>query len=188
MVRASDLKKTSVARIDGEPHIVETIVVQTPAARGAGTLYKIRFRNLATKRKTDLVFKGDDVLQEADFERHPVQILYGDAESFTFMDLGDYSQFTLSKDEIADEWPYLSEGLEGAIAMISEGRMIGLELPLQITLMITETSPVAKGGSATARTKPATLSTGLIVQVPEYIANGEIIRVDTRTGLFVSKA
>ncbi len=188
MIRASDLKKTGVVKIGGEPHIVETIVVQTPAARGAGTLYKIRFRNLATKRKTDQVFKGDDVVEEADFERHPVQVLYGDAESFTFMDLGDYSQFTLSKEEIEDEWPYLTEGLEGAIAMISEGRMIGLELPLQIALPIVETSPVTKGGSATARTKPATLATGLVVQVPEYISNGELIRVDTRTGLFVSKA
>jgi elongation factor P len=188
MIRACDLKKTSVVKIDGEPHIVETIVVQTPAARGAGTLYKIRFRNLATKRKTDLVFKGDDVLVEADFERHPVQILYGDGESYTFMDLGDFSQFTVPKEEIEDEWPYLTESLEGAIAMISEGRMIGLELPLQIALPIVETTPVAKGGSATARTKPATLSTGLVVQVPEYIANGEMIRVDTRTGLFVSKA
>ena len=188
MIRASDLKKASVVKIDGEPHFVENIVVQKPAARGTGTLYKVRFRNVMTKRKTDQVFRGDDVIEEAGFERRPIQILFGDSESFTFMDLGDYSQFALTKEEIEDEWPYLTEGLEGIVAMMSEGRVIAIELPLQISLPIVETMPAVKGGSVTARTKPATLSTGLVIQVPEYMANGELIRVDTRTGLFISKA
>jgi elongation factor P len=188
MIRASDLKKASVVKIDGEPHFVENIVVQKPAARGTGTLYKVRFRNVTTKRKTDQVFRGDDVIEEADFERRPIQILFGDSESFSFMDLGDYSQFALTKDEIEEEWPYLTEGLEGVLALMTEGRVIGLELPLQISLPIIETMPSVKGGSVTARTKPATLSTGLVVQVPEYMANGEVIRVDTRTGQFISKA
>jgi elongation factor P len=87
-----------------------------------------------------------------------------------------------------DEWPYLTESLEGVVALVSDGRAIGIELPLLVALPIVETSPSAKGGSATARTKPATLSTGLVVQVPEYIRSGEVIRVDTRTGEFVSKA
>lgn len=188
MIKASELKKMGVVKIDGEPHIVENVVVQKPAARGTGTLYKIRFRNAVTKRKVDQVFRGDDVLAEADLERHPVQILFGDAESFTFMDLGDYSQFVLTKEEIEDEWLYLFEGLEGVLALMSDGKVIGLDLPLHISLPIVETMPSVKGGSVTARTKPATLATGLVVQVPEYMGNGEIIRVDTRTGAFISKA
>ena len=185
---ASGLKKGDIVKIDGDPHIVETVKVQTPSARGAVTLYKIRFRNLKTKRKVDQSLRGDDLLAEADFDRRPVQYLFGDALSITFMDLQDYSQFTLTKDEIEDEWPYLTEGVEGLIAILSEGRALGLEIPTFVNLEIVETRPSVKGGSVTARTKPATLSTGLVVQVPEYMSTGEIIRIDTRTGEYASKA
>jgi elongation factor P len=188
MLRASDLKKGDVVRIEGDPHIVETIKVQSPSARGTVTLYKIRFRNLKTKRKVDQALRGDDVLAEADFERRQVQYLYGDTSSITFMDLQDYSQFTLAKDDIEEEWPYLSEGIEGLMSISSEGRVLGLEIPTFINLEIVDTRPSVKGGSVTARTKPATLSTGLVVQVPEYMSTGEIIRVDTRTGEYASKA
>jgi elongation factor P len=188
MFRASELKKGDVVKIDGEPNVVETITVQTPSARGAATFYKIRFRSLQTKRKTDQAFRGDDVLPEADFTRRPVQVLFGDGASFAFMDLEDYSQFSLARDDIEAEWPYLAEGLEGVLALMSEGRVLGLELPTTVALTITETRPSMKGGSVTARTKPATLSNGLVVQVPEFLSNGDAIRVDTRTGSYVSKA
>jgi elongation factor P len=188
MFRASDLKKGDVVKIEGDPHIVETVKVQSPSARGAVTLYKIRFRNLKSKRKIDQALRGDDVLAEADFERRPAQYLFGDVSSITFMDLQDYSQFTLTKDEIEEEWPYLTEGVEGLISISSEGRVLGLEIPTFINLEIVDTRPSVKGGSVTARTKPATLSTGLVVQVPEYMSTGEVIRVDTRTGEYASKA
>jgi len=188
MIRASELKKGAAVKIGGDPCLVETIAVQTPGARGAVTLYKVRFRNAQTKRKTDQTFRGDDVLDEADLARRPVQILFGDAAGFTFMDLEDYSQFTLAKDDLESEWPYLTEGQEGLLALVADGRVIGLELPLLVPLKIVETRPSMKGGSVTARTKPAVLSTGLIVQVPEYLSTGEVVRVDTRSGLYVSKA
>ena len=188
MFRASDLKKGDVVKIEGDAHVVETVKVQSPSARGAVTLYKIRFRNLTSKRKIDQSLRGDDVLAEADFERRPVQVLFGDASSITFMDLKDYSQFALTKDEIEEEWPYLTEGIDGLISISSEGRVLGLEIPTFINLEIVDTQPSVKGGSVTAQTKPATLSTGLVVQVPEYMSTGEIIRVDTRTGEYASKA
>ena len=188
MFNASDLKKGDVVKIDGDPHIVETVKVQTPSARGAVTLYKVRFRNLKTRRKVDQSLHGGDVLAEADYVRRPVQYLYGDSSGITFMDLQDYSQFTLTKEEIEEEWPYLTEGVEGLISISSEGRVLGLEIPTFINLEIVETRPSVKGGSVTARTKPATLTTGLVVQVPEYMAAGETIRVDTRTGEYASKA
>jgi len=188
MIRASDLKKGNVVKIEGDPHVVETIKVQSPSARGSVTLYKIRFRNLKSKRKVDQALRGDDILAEADFERRPVQYLFGDASSITFMDLRDYSQFTLTKNEIEEEWPYLTEGIEGLVAISSEGRVLGLEIPTFINLEIVDTRPSVKGASITARTKPATLSTGLIVQVPEYMSTGEVICVDTRTGEYTSKA
>lgn len=188
MIRASDLKKGDAVKIDGAPCIAETVTVQKPSARGAVTLYKFRFRDAQSKRKTDLTFRGDEMFVEAELERRPVQILFGDDAGFSFMDQQDFSQFTLAKDEIEDEWPYLTEGLEGILALTSEGRVLGLELPVLVSLPIIETRPSIKGGSVTARTKPAVLSTGLTVQVPEYLESGELIRVDTRTGLYASKA
>ncbi|HNQ79631.1 MAG: elongation factor P [Acidobacteriota bacterium] len=188
MFKASDLKKNNVVKIEGDPCLVETVNVQKPSARGAATLYKFRFRNARTKRKTDVTVRGDDLFDEAELERRPVQVLYGDALSFSFMDLEDFSQFTLAKEEIEEEWPYLTEGLEGVLALSSEGRILGLELPTLVTLPIVETRPSVKGGSVTARTKPAVLSTGMAVQVPEYLETGDLIRVDTRTGLYASKA
>src|SRR4030043_2145255 len=98
MFRASDLKKGDVVKSEGDPHIVETVKVQSPSARGAVTLYKIRFRNLKSKRKIDQSLHGDDVLAEADFERRPVQYLFGDAARITFMDPPDYGQFTMAKE------------------------------------------------------------------------------------------
>jgi elongation factor P len=188
MFKASDLKKGHVVKIDGNPHVVENVKVQLPAARGTVTLYKIRFRDLVTKRKVDQALRGDDVLAEADFERRPVQVLYGDASGMTFMDLQDFSQFTLAKDEIEEEWPYLFEGIEGLLSISTEGRVLGLQLPAFIALEIVETPPYVKGGSVTGRAKPATLSTGLVVQVPEYMSVGDVIRVDTATGEYASKA
>ncbi|HPW17515.1 MAG TPA: elongation factor P [Candidatus Aminicenantes bacterium] len=188
MFSASGLKKGDVVEIDGEPHVVEAVKVQKPSARGAATIYKIRFRNLQSKRKIDRSLRGDDMFDEADFERRPVQYLYGDASGITFMDLQDYGQFTLAKEEIEDEWPYLTEGLEGIVAISSGGRVLGLQVPTFVNLEIVETIPSVKGGSVTSRTKPARLVTGLVVQVPEYMAVGETIRVDTRTGEYASKA
>jgi elongation factor P len=188
MLRAADLKKGHVVKIEGDPYIVETIKIQSPSARGAVTIYKIRFRNLKSKRKVDQALRGDDILAEADFERRPVQYLYGDPSSITFMDLQDYSQFTLTKDDLAEEWPYLTAGIEELTAIRSEGSVVGLEIPTFISLEIVDTRPSMKGGSVTARTKPATLSTGLVVQVPEYMSTGEVIRIDTRTGEYASKA
>ncbi|MBN1670746.1 MAG: elongation factor P-like protein YeiP [Kiritimatiellae bacterium] len=188
MIRASELRKGQVVKVGGAPHFVEEIQVQTPSARGGSTLYKIRFRNVRTRQKSDQTYKGDVAIEEVDFERREAQFLYKDPSGYTFMDLTDYSQFTLTADDLADQTEYLSDGLEGLLALLSDGRVLGVELPPTVELAITETGPSMKGASATARTKPATLATGLVVQVPEYLETGTVIRVDTRTGEFLSRA
>ncbi|MDD4873269.1 MAG: elongation factor P [Kiritimatiellae bacterium] len=188
MIRACDFKKGDIVQIGEDPHIVENIIVQTPAARGTATLYKVRFRNVQTKKKVDQTFRGDDVLKEADFERREVQYLYGDVTGCTFMDLTDYTQFTLIREDLENELPYLSDGMEGIFSLVSGDRILGIELPPVVEMKVVETDPALKGASATSRNKPAKTSTGLVVLVPEYLSVGERIRVDTRTGLFVSRA
>jgi elongation factor P len=188
MIKASALKRGNIVDIEGTPHIVEHITVQTPSARGSATLYKVRFRNVQNKSKVDQTFRGDDTLKEADFETRDAQYLYGDGERYAFMDLEDYSQYELVEEDIADALPFLVEDMEGVTLLMSDGRVLGIRMPDVVELDITECEPSIKGASATARSKPATLQTGLIVQVPEYISPGERVRVDTRTRDFLSRA
>lgn len=188
MIKACELTRSSVVEIDGVPHRVETITVQSPSARGGATLYKVRFRNIKTRNKVDMSLKGEDPFREADFETREVQFLFRDLSTFTFMDVEDFSQFELQEADVAEVANYLVENMEGIKALVTDGKVLCLNLPDTVALEIVECDPSIRGASATARTKPAKLSTGLIVQVPEYISQGEIIRVDTRTDSFIARA
>ena len=188
MIKASELQRGSIIDLGGAPHIVEELQVQTPSARGSSSLYKVRFRNLATKQKSDRVYKGDDPLAEVDFERREIQFLYSGQDRYTFMDLEDFSQFDLRREDIEQELPFLTDGMEGINALVANGRVIGIELPPVVELPIVECDPPLKGASVTGRTKPARLATGHVVQVPEYMERGIVLRVDTRTGRFLSRA
>lgn len=188
MIKAADLKKSHVIEIDGVPHTVENITQSTPTARGGNTIYRVRFRNVATKQKVDKSYKGGDALQEASFDTSEVQYLYKEGDRYTFMDLETYDQFELFEADIEDALPFLVEDMEGITALTSEGKVLTIRMPSTLEMEIVECPPSMKGASATSRTKPATLTTGLIVQVPEYIAPGEIIKVDTEEKRFLSRA
>lgn len=188
MPKASELKKGSVVEINGEPYIVKSLESRSPSSRGAQTIYKIRFNNAQTGQKLDESCKADDMFTEMDLIKRQVQFLYQDGDMFTFMDVEDYSQYTLGKNELEEDLGYLTDGLEGIYALIIDDRVLGVELPQTVSLEITETAPAIKGASATSRTKPATLVTGLEVQVPEYIETGEVIKINTDTGKFMSRA
>lgn len=188
MPKASDLKQGSAIEINGEPYAVKTIEVRNPTSRGASTLYKIRFVHMKTKQKLDDTFKGDDFLKEADCAKKMVQYSYQDGQSYTFMDLETYEQYTLNAEDIDAQIKYLIEGMEGIIILLLDETPLGIELPTAITMEIIETPPNMKGASATNRTKTATLTTGLELQVPEYIETGEMIKVNSDTGKYMSRA
>ncbi len=188
MPKACDLKRGMVVDINGMPHAVKQVEAKSPSSRGASTLYKIRFNNLQSGQKLDQSYKGDDFLKDADCLRTQVQYSYKDGDVYTFMNMEDYSQYSLNEVDLAEQLGYLSEGLEGIIALLVDGNILTIELPQSVTLEIIETAPGIKGATATGRTKPASLSTGLEIQVPEYLESGEVIKVNTSTGKFVSRA
>jgi elongation factor P len=188
VVPAKDFKRRMVVEIDGAPHMIEQIQVQTPSARGAATLYKVKARNLKTKNRVEKSYRGTDALNESSFARRPVQYLYRDADEFHFMDAEDFSQFSFTADDLRDIAPFMTENMEGVEALVVDDEVIAIELPDTVELPIVETTPGVRGNSATGRTKPATLSTGHIVQVPEHLDQGEIVRVDTRTGEYLGRA
>jgi elongation factor P len=185
---AKDIKNGAVLNVNGAPCIIESINVQSPSARGAATIYKYRARNLVTKQKIDIVLRGGESLEEADFERRPAKLMYADATHMHFLDSTDYNQYALPLEDVANEAKYLTEALEGVQVMIYNDECVGIQMPTTVELKVTECDPGVKGNSATGRTKPATLETGLIVQVPEYLSQGETVKVDTRTGEFLSRA
>ncbi len=188
MPRASDLKKGDVINLDGIPHIVSHIESRSPSARGASTLYKVRFNNLVTGQKLDESFKGDLMLAEADCQRVQVQFSYIDGNQYVFMNLEDYAQYQLDEESLEGQREYLMEGLEGITALLVEDRIVAIDLPQSVVMDIVETSPSIKGATASARSKPAILTSGLTVQVPEYVEQGERIKVNTTNGKFMSRA
>ena len=188
MVPAKDFKRRMVVEIDGAPHMIEHIQVQTPSARGAATLYKIKARNLKTKSRVEKAYRGTDGLNESSFERRPVQYLYRDPDGCHFMDSSDFNQFSFTVEDLKDQLPFMSENMEGVEALVVDDEVIAVELPDTVDLLITETAPGVRGNSATGRTKPATLSTGHVIQVPEHLDGGVVVRVDTRTGEYLGRA
>ena len=188
MAKASDLKRGMVVEINGVPHAVKQVDAKSPSSRGASTLYKIRFTNLKTGQKLDESLKGDDFFKDADLIRAKVQFSYIDGDNYIFMNMEDYTQYTLSSQDLEGQIEYLTEGLEGIVALLIDDGVLGIELPSSVVLAIVETAPAIKGATASERTKTAKLTTGLEVQVPEYLEPDELIKVNTDSGKFMSRA
>jgi elongation factor P len=188
MLSPGDLERGLVIEIEGEPCIIEGITVQTPASRGATTLWKVTARNLRSKRKVDIVYKGGDAIVEPNFEKRPVQFLFQDAMGLHFMDLQSYDQFRLPLEAVEEDARFITDKTEGISSLLLDDEVIGLALPPVVELEIVECDPAVKGNSATGRSKPARLETGLTVQVPEHFGTGEVVRVDTATGKFLQRA
>lgn len=189
MPKACEIKRGDVVAIQGSPCMLEELKVSTPSARGASSMYHLRFRNLVTKAKIDHSVKGEEPYPPIDFEKRAVQYLFHERDEYTFMDAEDFNQFVMLEEDVAEQIPYLVEEMEGLSALLSDGKVLAIELPPAVTLKIAECDPSsARGASATARTKNAVLQTGLHLQVPDYIERDELVRVDTRTGRFMSRA
>jgi len=177
-----------IVEIDGVPHIVKQLEAKSPSSRGAATLYKIRFNNLQTHQKLDMSYKGDDILKEADCSRVGVQFSYREDDTFYFMDMEDFSQYGMDSDQLDGQIEYLVEQQEDIVALLMDGNILGIELPQSVNLVVEDTPPAVTGSSATNRSKTAKLSTGLEIQVPEYLSTGETVKVNTVTGKFMSRA
>lgn len=188
MPKASELKKGDIVEIDGRPCVVKHIDVKSPSSRGTSTLYKFRFTSMQDGQNLQATHKGDDFFRTADVQRRQCQYLYADTQGCTFMDHEDYTQYTLSLDALEEQREYLIDGLEGIYALLIDGNIASVELPQSVDLEIVDTAPAMKGATATGRTKPARLTTGLEVQVPEYLANGDTIKVNTTNGKYMSRS
>ncbi|MEY0241006.1 elongation factor P-like protein YeiP [Providencia rettgeri] len=178
MAKANEIKRGLAINYNGKLLLVKDIDIQAPSARGASTLYKMRFTDIKTGQKVEERFKGDDILETISLTRRGVSFSYIDGDEYVFMDNEDYTPYLFKKADIEEELLFIpEEGLPGMQVLTMDGQVLALELPQTIDMVIIETTPAIKGASASARTKPATMATGLTVQVPEYLTTGEKIRI-----------
>ncbi len=186
ILQSLELRRGSAILVDQVPYLALDISVQTPSARGATTLVKVKLRNLLNGAVTSKTFKGGEKLEEADLETRTVQFLYRMDDELHFMDLESYEQFVLDPESAGDAAGYLLEEAE-LQAVRFDGQVITLRLPNTVDLLVVQADPVVKGDTATAQSKPVTLETGLVLSVPPHVKEGDRLRVDTRTGKYVSR-
>lgn len=187
-MKANEIKKGLVIDQDNKKILIKNVFVQSPSSRSGSTLYKVTGSDISSGQKFEHRFKGDETITAVEVSRRAVQLLFQDADSYTFMDSENFEQFIMPAEALEDEAVFLYDGMEGITALTSEGELLGIELPNTMSLEITECAPAMKAASSSARTKPATLTTGLVVQVPEYLTPGETIKINTDTREFISRA
>lgn len=189
MPRANEIKKGMAINYNGKLLLVKDIDIQAPSARGAATLYKMRFSDVRSGMKVEERFKGDDILDTVTLTRRFVSFSYVDGNEYVFMDDEDYTPYIFNREQIEEELLFLPEGgMPGMQVLTWDGQLLALELPQTVDLEITDTAPGIKGASASARPKPATLSTGVVVLVPEYLSAGEKIRVHIAERRYMGRA
>lgn len=188
MIKASDLRRGDAVSLNGNYYVVRDIERSAPTARGGNTTFRLQLFSIPSQQKLDLSLRADDELETIELNRRPATFSYMDGETYVFMDSEDFTQYYLSPDLLANQVGYIVEGVEGYFVSVVDGLPVGLQPPQMIALTVMETAPELKGASATSRTKPATLSTGITIQVPEYIENGTPILVNTETGEYGGRA
>ena len=186
MINSSDMKRGVLLDLDGAPWQIIDCAFQSPSARGASTLTKIKIKNLKTGQVLNKSYRGGEMVPTADCEKRAVQFLYKEGDDYVFMDQENYDQFNLTGETLGEAAGYLIEGLE-VRSMLYNGVVFNIELPNTVDLEVTDTAPALKNATAQAQLKPAILETGVEVMVPPYLTTGEKVRIDTRDGRFVSR-
>jgi elongation factor P len=184
MLSISDLRPGLAIIWNNQPHIV---VWREHAMMGrGGGFVRTKLKNLVNGATVENTFKGNDKIQEADLFRSQAQFLFFEGLNPVFMDTATFDQFTLPRDQIGESANFLTDGM--TVDVLSyEGRPMTVSLPIKVELKITYTEPGFKGNTASATLKPATLETGTQIQVPLFINQGDIIRVDTRDGSYIER-
>lgn len=151
-----------------------------------GAFVRTKLKNVKTGAVLDKTFRAGEKVELAHLERRKMQYLYKDNNSYYFMDNQTYEQLSLSAEQLGEVTKYLKENTEVELLMY-QNNPIGVEPPLFVELQVTQTDPGVKGDTATAGTKPATLETGAVVQVPLFVQSGDKIKVDTRTNTYITR-
>ena len=184
MISTGELHKGVVIELDGD---LWQILDYHHIKMGRGSAQvRIKFKNVNKGSIVEKSFQSGEKWPRAQLDRRPIQFMYRDGDAFHFMEMETYEQFHLNADQLEDAVNYMKDGM--TLDRISyDGETLGVELPITVDLLVVETDPGFAGDTATGARKPATTESGLIVQVPLFVTEGDTIRVDTRTGEYQTR-
>jgi elongation factor P len=184
MVATSEFRNGLVIRMEGELFTIVEFQHVKPGKGGA--FVRTKLKNVKTGRVIDRTFRSGEKVEDVRLEKKSLQFLYKSDGDFYFMDVHSYDQISVDQSVVADASKYMKDGME--VEILFHGKEpIGVELPIFVELQITKTDPGLKGDTASGGSKPATLKTGTVVQVPLFIEEGEVVKVDTRTGTYIER-
>jgi len=184
MISTSEFKKGVKMELDATPFVIVDFQHVKP---GKGPAFvRTKLKNLITGKVIDRTFRSGEKVKEADIEQRMMQYLYNDGENFVMMDTDTFEQTNIPEETVGDDSKWMLEESVMAV-LIYKGAPVTIELPSFLELEIVETDPGVKGDTAQGGSKPATLSTGAVVNVPLFVAEGETIKVDTRSGEYLER-
>jgi elongation factor P len=184
VLTAGDLRKGLKLEIDGDPYMIVDFSFTKPGKGQA--LYRCRLRNMINGTQFDRTYRSGDKFTVADLEEQEMEFLYREGKQYCYMNKNSYEQVYLSEEQVGDSVNYLTENLTVDM-LFFQGRPIGLTLPNFVELKVIKADPGIRGDTASGATKPVTLETGYVLQVPLFIEEGEVLRLDTRTGSYVER-
>ena len=184
MYNASDLRKNLKIQIDGDPYVIVEFTFSKP---GKGqSLYRCKLKNMINGNQFERTFRSVETFEPANLREKKMQYLYKEDDQYCFMDTETYEQIYLTEDQLGDAKNYMFDNLDVEILFFGE-KPLGITLPNFVDLTVTKAEPWAKGDSVTGRSKPVEVETGYALQVPPFIEEGEKIRIDTRTGEYLTR-
>lgn len=184
MISTNDFHNGLTIELDGT--VYQVIDYQHSKLGRGGALVKTKLRNLKDGGVIEKTFRAGEKVNRAHVEQKEMQFLYQSGEDYVFMDNETYEQITLTKEQLGDKVNFLKENMTLEVAMY-EGQPIDITLPTFVELEVVQTQPGIKGNTVSGGSKPATLETGAVVQVPLFISEGDVIKVDTRTGEYIER-
>jgi len=184
MYESADLRKGLKILVDGDPHIVVDFSFVKPGKGQA--LYKCKLKNLLNGSQFDRTYRSGDRFESANLEEHEMEFLYKEDAHYCFMNTSTYEQVIMEEEQVGSAANYLTNNIVVNVLFFGD-RPIDISLPIFVDLKVAEAEPGIKGDTASGATKPVTMETGYVIQVPLFIEEGEVLRLDTRTGQYVSR-
>ena len=184
MINATELRKGVTIELEGKLY---QVIDYQHVKQKRTALARVKLRDIQGGHSIERTFQSDEKFVRARLDLRSMQYLYSDGDLHYFMDEENFEQISINTSQIEDAINYLKEGMSLQVSSY-KGELVGVELPITVELTVTHTEPGVKGDTATAATKPATLETGITIQVPLFVNEGDVIKVDTRSGTYLERA
>ncbi|MBI4686757.1 MAG: elongation factor P [Nitrospirae bacterium] len=184
MITTNEFRRGAKIEFNGEPY--EVIEFQHVKMQQRAPIVRTKIKHLKTGSVLEETFKAGDKFNTPDLEAKTMQYLYGQGDSYVFMDMENYEQFFLSAEQLGDSKKFIKENMEVKI-LYYRGSPLTVEVPMFVELKIAETAPGIRGDTATGGSKPATLETGAVIKVPFHLNEGDVIKIDTRTSEYIER-